>query len=165
MVRVSGVAPAAAAYTTVAVALKLPPAMVQLLAMAVAFRLVRAPLLSTRPAVPLPPSTRLRLLAEDPVPNTSLAAPVTVRVSGASPAAAAYVTVAVALKLPPAMVQLLAVAAAFRLVSFPLLITRPAVPLPPSDRLRLLAELPEPNTSLAAPVTVSVSGVVPAAAA
>ena len=91
--------------------------MIQLAAVAVAFRLVSFPLLITRPAVPPPPSTRLRLLAELPEPNTSLAPPVTVSVSGVVPAAAAYTTVALALKVPPAIVQLLAVAVALRLVS------------------------------------------------
>ena len=57
------------------------------------------------------PKTRLKVLAEVPVPNTSEALPVTVNVSPTD----AYVTKAVALNRPPAIVQFAAVAFAFRL--------------------------------------------------
>ena len=63
------------------VALNVPPATVQLLAVAVAFRLVRAPPVITRPAPVAEPSVRARLLAVVPVPNTSLALPVAVNSS------------------------------------------------------------------------------------
>ena len=58
-----------------AVVLNRPPATVQLLAIAVAFKLVRAPPVSTRPGLADEPSVRAKLLAVVPVPNTSLAEP------------------------------------------------------------------------------------------
>ena len=58
-----------------AVVLKVPPATVQLLAMAVAFKLVRAPPVSTSPGLADEPSVSARVLAVVPVPKTSDAMP------------------------------------------------------------------------------------------
>ena len=103
----------AAAYVTRAVPLNVPPAIVQLVAVASAFKLVSVPFERTRPVVATTPfsavlpSFKLSVLA----PKTSVALPVTVNVSPDE----AYVTKAIALNVPPAIVQFAAVAFAFRL--------------------------------------------------
>ena len=111
------------AYVTKAVALNVPPAIVQLRAVALASRLVSVPFESTIPVVAgiatvdvvaateEVPKTRLNVLADVPLPKTSVASPVMVYVSPDE----AYVTKAVPLNVPPAIVQLVAVAWAFRL--------------------------------------------------
>ena len=58
-----------------AVVLKVPPAIVQLVAVAVALRLVRAPPVSTSPGLAAEPRVSARVLAVVPVPKTSDALP------------------------------------------------------------------------------------------
>ena len=58
-----------------AVVLNRPPATVQLVAVAVALRLVSAPPVRTRPGLAALPKVSAKLLAVVPVPNTSLALP------------------------------------------------------------------------------------------
>ena len=111
------------------------------------------------------PKSRLKVLADTPLPKTSDASPVTVNVSPDE----AYVTAAVALNVPPAIVQLRAIALAFRLVSVPFESTKPveagiatvdvvaATAEFPKTRLNVLAEVPVPKTSVASPVMVKVS--------
>ena len=63
----------------------------------------------------------------------------------------------VALKTPPATFQLAAEAVALRLERVPPVSTSPGLALVPSVRPRLLAAVPVPKTSEAAPETESLS--------
>ena len=56
-------------------ALKVPPPMVQFVAVAVAFRLVRLPPVRTSPGLAEEPRVSARVLAVVPVPKMSLAVP------------------------------------------------------------------------------------------
>ena len=167
-----------AVYVTRAVVLNVPPATDQFAAVASAVRLNRTPFSITRPDVAgmlfagsaRLPSARLSVFCDDPVPKISVAFPVRVSVSGVAklpdPLAGAYVTSAVVLKLPPATVQFVAVASAVRLNRTPFSITRPDVAgmlwagsaTFPSARLSVFCDDPVPRTSVAFPVSVSVSG-------
>ena len=163
--------------------MNVPPAINQPVAVALAFRLVSVPADRIIPAdagmatvdvvaaTEEVPKTRLKVLAAVSVPKTADALPVTVNVSGVAvppdPVAAAYVTNAVALNAPPAIVQLEATPNAFKLVSTPLEITRPVVAATPfsavfpSFKLSVLT----PKTAEALPVTVNFSRLEPLAAA
>ena len=182
-VNVSGVAvlpdPVAAVYVASAVVLKFPPATVQLAAVASAVRLYRTPFSMTSPAVAGTlwaasarfPSARLSVFCDEPAPKTSVAFPVSVNVSGVAvlpdPVAAAYVTSAVVLNVPPATDQFVAIASAVRLNRAPFSITSPVVAGTlfagsarlPSARLSVFCDDPVPKTSVAFPVRVNVSGV------
>ena len=140
-----------AVYWVLAVALKVPPAMDQLAAVAVALRLVSWPPVRTRPGLALDPRVSVRVL---PPVNTSVAVPDRERTSPV----AVYWVLAVALKVPPAMDQLVAVAVAFRLVSWPPVRTSPGLSLEPSVRARVLPPLktsePVPERNKLSPVAV-----------
>ena len=132
-------------------ALKVPPPTVQPVTLALAFKLVRLPPLSTRPGFTAFPSVRARVL---PPLNTSVADPYTLKMS---PAEEYWVVTVVALKVPPPTAQLLAVAVAFRLVRLPPLRIRPGLVSVPRVRPRILAVVPVPKTSVAEPETLSTS--------
>ena len=132
------------------VALKVPPATVQLVAVAVALRLVSWPPVRTSPGLALEPSVSAsdlpplkRLLAFPEILSWSLAA-------------VYWVVTLVALKVPPATFQLAAVAVALRLVSLPPVSTRPGLVEVPSVSAR---DLPPLNTSEAVPEIESTSPV------
>ena len=82
----------------------------QLVAVAVALRLVSWPPVSTRPGLAFEPKVRVRSL---PLPKSSLAVPE----SDSTSPLAVYWVLPLALKVPPATDQLAAMAVAFRLVS------------------------------------------------
>ena len=123
-------------------ALNVPPATDQLVAVAVALRLVSLPPVSTRPGLAVVPSVNASDL---PPLKTSLAEPAILRLSLEE---VYWVVTLVALKVPPATVQLAAVAVAFRLSSWPPVSTRPGLAFEPRVRARVL---PPSKTSLALP--------------
>ena len=120
-----------------------------------ALRLVSLPPVSTRPGLALVPRVSARLL---PSLKTSLAEP---EILTWSLEELYWVVTLVALKVPPAIVQFLAVAVAFRLSSVLLLKIRPGLSMVPSVRLR---DLRPSKTSLAEPLMESCSGWLPALA-
>ena len=133
-----------AVYWVLPAALKVPPPTVQPLAVAVAFKLVRLPPLSTRPGFESLPRVRPRVL---PPLNRSVAEP---DMLSTSPVAV-YWVLPVALNVPPPTVQPVAVAVALRLVRLPPLRIRPGFAADPRVRPSVLAVVPVPKTSLAVP--------------
>ena len=130
----------------------------------------------TKPGLPLCPNVTLKYVgllfaSRSTPPNVTDPYPEKVNVSGAPIVADEYVTRAVALSCTPEIVQLFAVAFAFRLLNVPPEITRPVVAgiatvvavaataALPKVMLSDFCEAPVPKTSLAFPVTVSFSGV------
>ena len=132
-----------------AVALNVPPATLQLVALAVALRLVNWPPVSIRPGLVVVPRVRVRVL---PPLKTSVAVPE----SASTSPVAEYWVLAAALKVPPATVQLVAVAVALRLVSLPPVSTRPGLAVVPRVSVRVLPPL---KTSVAVPESASTSPV------
>ena len=138
-----------AVYWVLAVALKVPPAIVQLVAVAVALRLVSWPPVRTRPGLAVVPKVSVRVL---PPLKTSDAVPE----SASRSLEAVYWVLAVALKVPPATFQLVAVAVALRLVSWPPVSTKPGLAVVPRVSVRVLPPL---KTSVAVPESASTSPV------
>ena len=120
--------------------LKVPPATVQPEALAVALRLVSVLLVSTSPGLAELPSVRPSVL---PPLNTSVALPYTLSWSFEE---VYWVLMVGALKVPPAMVQLVTLAVALRLLSVLLVSTSPG-----------LAELPSVRPSVLPPLKTSVA--------
>ena len=131
-------------YWVLPAALNVPPPSVQLVAVAVAFKLVRLPPERINPGLVMVPRVRARVL---PPLKMSVAEP---DMLSTSPVAV-YWVLPVALNVPPPTVQPVAVAVALRLVRLPPLRIRPGFAADPRVRPSVLAVVPVPKTSLAVP--------------